>query len=190
MLLLKKDDPRRKWRSVKRHTALLAKTFTFAAAITCVWYQLWVRGYHFPDDDKDILIGATITILGVAYSILVSWILSTILERYQKVVVSVLKQDKETFLLYRDERMLIAIHVLIGIVSVPLISMMSLVAYKHAVTGAVSVFSISLVIIAFWLVITLIENPTQSEWFRERIPGDWLDVDIDKYFHLGEGRKK
>jgi len=190
MVLLKKNDPRRKWRSFKRHAALLGKAVALASLITTLWYCCWLRGWHFSEDDKDIQIGATITTLGVAYSVLVSWILAASHEKYKEVVLAVLKQDKETFLLYRDERMLIAIHVLIGMVSVPLLSMMCMVAYRHALTGAMSVFSVSLVVVAFWLVITLIENPIQSEWFRERIPGDWLTVDIDEHFKLGKHSKK
>ena len=174
MKLSKKNDPVRKWRSIKRHCLLLIRASALASAITFLWYELWIRGCHFPEDVTDIIVGAIITTLGVTYGILVSWILNSIWEKYQKVVISVLKRDKDTFLLYRDERMPIAFHLLIGIVSFPLIGMIGMVAYKHVMTGVISVFAISLVLAAFWLVIAQIEDPTKGGWFLERIPPEWL----------------
>lgn len=189
MRLSKKNDPVRKWRSVKRHCLLIFQASALASVITWCWYELWIHGCHFPEDVTDIIVGAIITTFGVTYGILVSWILNSIWEKYQKVVISVLKQDQDTFLLYRDERIPIAFHLLIGIVSFPLIGMIGMVAYEHVVTGAISVFVISLVLATFWLVIAQIEDPAKGGWFLERIPPEWLKVDIDEYFHLGENKK-
>jgi hypothetical protein len=189
-VLLKKNDPKRKWRSFKRHALLLGETVVFASVTTFLWYQVWIRGYHFPEDDKDILIGAIITTLGVTYGIEVSWILNAIWEKYRKVVICVLEQDKRTFLLYRDERMPIVFHLLIGAVSLPLLCMIGMIAYKHALTGAISIFAVSLVLTLFWIVIAQLENPSKGGWFLERIPKEWLEEDVDKYFNLGAENKK
>lgn len=185
MTLSKRSDPRRKWRSFKRHAKLLSKTLIFSAAITGTWYAAWTRGLHFPEDDKDVIIGAAITTFGVLYSITLSWIMVAVWDVYKKLVIAVLEKDKYTFLKYRDERLPIAFHLMIGGVSLPLLIMIGAIAYKHILTGEILVFSVSLVLILSWLVAAQIENPTQHGWFRERIPKDWFDADIDEYFGLG-----
>jgi membrane protein YqaA with SNARE-associated domain len=189
MELLKKDDPRRKWRSFKRHALLLLKTFSFASATTFLWYEAWVRGYHFSEDDKDALIGAIITTLGVTYGILVAWLLSVIMEKYGKVVICVLEKDKHTFLLYRDERIPIVFHLLIASVSVPLVGMIGMIAFKHVLTGTISVFAVSFILSLIWLIADQLENPSKGGWFRERIPQDWFDEDVDDFFKLGPGHR-
>jgi hypothetical protein len=187
--LLNKNDPTRKWRSFKRHAILVFEVVIISLGVTLAWYSLWKRGYHFAEDDKDVVIGAIITTFGVTYGIQVSWIINTIWEKYQKVVICVLKQDKETFLLYRDERMPIMFHLLIAFVSFPLLGMIGAVDYKHAITGMASVFSVCAVLTLFWIIATQLEDPTKGAWFSERIPTDWLTTPIDEHFHLGQWNK-
>jgi hypothetical protein len=185
MTLLKKNNPERRWRSFKRHTVLLSKTLCFATAITFTWYFLWSHGYHFAEDDKDIQIGATTMIFGVLYGAIISWVLLTRSDKYEKVLVSIFRKDLDTFLMYRDERMLIALHLAMGLVSLPLIGMIGAVPYRHMATGAISVFSVSLVIVTFWSVIALLEDPLKNQWIRERVDPTWLTMDVDGHFKFG-----
>jgi hypothetical protein len=190
MALSKKNDPRRRWRAFKRHARLVLWTFVLAALATAAWYGIWIRGYHLAEDDKDIIIGAIVTTLGVTYGILYSWVLGVIWEKYRKTVIAVLEQDQHTFLLYRDERMPILFHLLIGAVSLPLWGMIGMIAYKHVLTGALSVFAISVVLVLFWRIAVELENPSKGGWFLERIPTEWLTIDVDNYFELDEHRRK
>jgi Na+/melibiose symporter-like transporter len=190
MTLWRKNNPKRRWRSIKRHTALLFKTFCFAAVITYAWYFMWSHGHHFAEDDKDIQIGMTTVIFGVIYGVAISWAFVTRSDKYEKIVNSIFEKNKNVFLRYRDERMLIALHITIGAASVPLIGMIGAVPYQHMMTGAVSVFSVSFVLIMFWSVIALLEDPLKNEWIRERINPEWLTIDIDEYFKFGRDGKE
>jgi hypothetical protein len=185
MALSKRNDARRRWRAFKRHASLVVWTLLVSAIVTASWYEVWIRGIHFAEDDKDVIIGAIVTTLGVTYGILVSWIIGAIWEKYRKVVVCILEQDKHTFLLYRDERMPIVLHLLIAAVSLPLISMIGMIAYKHVLTGALSIFAVSMVLALFWRIAAELEDPTRHGWFIERIPPDWLTEDVDEFFKLG-----
>ncbi len=160
-------------------------TLFVSSIVTAVWYATWIHGIHFAEDDKDVIIGAIVTTLGVTYGLLVAWVLSAIWEKYRKIVVSVLEKDKHTFLLYRDERMPIVFHLLVAAVSIPLVGMIGMIAYKHALTGAVSVFAVSVVLTLFWRIAAELEDPTKHGWFAERIQPDWLTEDVDEYFKLG-----
>ena len=57
------------------------------------------------------------------------------LDKYKKVVVSTLHQDKDEFMLYRDERLPIALHLLVIFVSLPLLGMIGMINYQNAATG-------------------------------------------------------
>jgi hypothetical protein len=48
---------------------------------------------------------------------------------------------------------------------------------------------VSLIVVAFWMIVSMIENPTTSEWFTERIPHDWLTEDVDTFFELEKNGK-
>jgi hypothetical protein len=185
MALSKRNDPRRKWRAFKRHARLVLWTVLCATFATAGWYEVWTHGYHLAEDDKDIIIGAIVTTLGLTYGILYSWVLGVTWEKYRKTVIAVLEKDKHTFLLYRDERMPILFHLLIGSVSLPLWGMIGVIAYKHVLTGAMSVFAISIVLVLFWRIAVELENPSKGGWFLERIDPEWLTVDVDEYFELG-----
>lgn len=182
MVPLGKNDPKRKWRSLKRHARLLLEATSVSVIVTLAWYQCWVRGWYFPEDDKDIVIGVIIAMILATFTVLLSWIFPATSEKYQSFVLIAFTKDKDLFMRLRDERMPIAFHLLIGAVSVPPIVMISFVPFKHMITGVAATFGISFLIIMLWLVLDLIEHPLRSEWIRERIDDDWMTEDVDEYW--------
>jgi hypothetical protein len=186
MQLSKKHDKNRKWRSFKRHTSLAVYAIGIAAFATVLWYVAWQHGYHFSGADELSLTGAIVTTLGVAYGITAALILNYVWEKYNKVVICVFERDRDTFLFYRDERMPIMIRLLLASISVPLIIMVGALDYTQVWSGAAAVFSVSLVLALYWIVATKLEDPAKSAWLAERIPPEWLTVDVDDHFKLGE----
>jgi ABC-type antimicrobial peptide transport system permease subunit len=181
MALLKKNDKRRKWRSFKKNATLLSEALLSAMIITAAWYAAWTNGFHFANKTD---MSAIITTLGVTYGIIATWVLDTIWDKYKKVVISTLHQDKDEFMLYRDERLPIALHLLVIFVSLPLLGMIGMIDYQSVATGIFSVFSISFILSLFWIVIKHLEDPSRSAWIAERIPAEWLKADVDEHFHL------
>lgn len=186
MKLLKRNDPRRQWRSFKRHALLFLRTVFLAGVVTGIWYELWSHGYHFSQGDKDVQVGAVIASLGVIYGVFIGWMTAEASQKYNKVITAVFEKDKRTYLRYRDEHPPIALHVMIGMIAVPFIAMIGLVAYDDVMMGAAAIFSVTTVIVGFWFVIALLENPTKSAWVDERTPADWKTEDIDEYFAFGK----
>lgn len=184
--LLQKDDPRRKWRSFKRNAAFVGKTFFCAAAITGFWYFLWLHGWHFAEDDQEIQTGQNTNGLCAIYGIFIAWIIFGSKQKYDAVVTAVITKDHDTYLRYRDERPPIAVHLMVGMLSIPFLAMVVLAVYRHALMGAVSVFAFSTAIVGFWFVIAILENPTKSAWVDERTPASWKTESVDAYFKLGQ----
>jgi hypothetical protein len=179
MNLSKRNDPARRWRSFKRHSWFILPPLAVACAAAGVWYLAQAAGLSFSKEDESILIGAVVTTLGVAYAITVTLILGTVWERYQKVVLCILKRDRETFLCYRDERIPVIMYLLIAALSLPLLVIVGGLQYSHVWAGFASVFSVTFVLVLYWHVIVNLQNPLKSVWLAERVPEAWVTADID-----------
>ena len=81
MPLLKKNDRRRKWRSIKKNASLICGAGITALLITSAWYVIWTSGIHFADEAD---MASIITTLGVTYGIIATWVLDTIWDKYKK----------------------------------------------------------------------------------------------------------
>ncbi len=184
MTLSKRNDWKRRLVSFRNHMIFIFQPFCIALLITAAWYQFYLRGWNFSSDDEPVLIGAIIGTLAIAFSITASTVFESTWKKYQTVVICVLKGDRNTFLYYRDERLPIIIHILLLTFTTMIIIMVGGIHYKHLVSGIVSVFSISFVLILYFIVIVELQNPAKALWFAERIPKEWLEVDIDKHFKL------
>jgi hypothetical protein len=186
MPLLKKNDPRRKWRAFKRNALLLAKAFCLASVATYVWLAAWINGIHFAEDDKDVVVGAIIVSIGVIYAVITTWLITAVWEKYCRLVVAVLEKNMHNFLLYRDERMPIMVHLSTAVVAVPLFCIIGMIDYRDVLTGMVSVFVLAFILIFVWIMIAKLENPLKEGWFAERIDKSWLTIDVDDYFGLNK----
>lgn len=185
--LSKRSDPARRRRSFVAHTLLLCEPLYLSALASGLWCLANAAGLHFSKADEAPLIGAVVTTLAVAYGITVTLVFGTVWEKYQKVVVCVLKKDRDTFLCYRDERVPITVHLLIAALSLPLLAMIGGLEYSSWRAGLAAVSSTAFVLSLYWIVIAELQNPAKSPWFAERIPQAWLEIDVDKHFGLGEG---
>jgi hypothetical protein len=183
--LSKRSDAVRRLESLKRHFWLVIQSSCLAIVIEVLWYWARRNGFHFSKEDETPIVAA-IAILIVPYSMIAGFVLAKVSERFDKIVFSILKKDKETFLCYRDERLPIVLYLLIGAFSLPILGMTGSLEYKYTWSGFACVFSASFVLGLYWIVIVKLQNPTKSQWLAERIPQEWLDVDIDDHFKLAK----
>ena len=186
----KKNDFDRRWRSFWRHLWLCAQPFIIAIVAVIFWRWLRSKGYYFCKEDEVVMTGGITATLILAYGITAALVFNSIWEKYKKVMVCVLLQDKQTFLLYRDERMPIIIHLFLFFLSVLLVGMILMLNYQKELSGAVAVFSVSFIITLYWIVMIQLENPEKSPWLAERVPSEWLKEDIDKHFFEENNKKK
>ncbi len=188
--LSKKNDWNRRGRSFIRHALLLLWPLIIATGVVLVWYQLRLRGYHFSHADESALVGAVIMTFAVLFSITGAFVLNTIWEKYRMVVLCIFQKDKERFLFYRDERIPVLLHLLLFSFSFPLLGMIAMLDYKEVLSGMIAVFSVSFGLSLYWIAAVELENPVNSPWIKERIPKEWLTVDVDEQFALGtEGKR-
>ena len=179
-----RNDPHRRLLALRKHLGLLAAANVPALVASVLWSLAYAHDLHFPKEDEGIVTGAAIMMLAVAYSITTTLVFTSVWERYQKVVVCILKKDQATFMLYRDERIPLVIYMLIAALSVPLLVMIGGLEYHSAVAGFMAVYSVAFVLSLYWVVIVELQTPVGSVWLAERIPADWLKQDVDEFFQL------
>jgi hypothetical protein len=186
MALSRKNDFVRKQRSFERHFVFALQPPATAAILTAIWqYVFWAHEIHFPKSDEMVLIGAVIGVIGIAFSVVAGVVLTMTLDKYRKISMSVMQRDKETFLMYRDERLPIIMYILLGTLSACLIALMMLIEYSDVRWGDFAVFVVTCAISTYFFVARELENPAKSPWFAERIPPNWLEEDVDAHFRLG-----
>lgn len=168
-------------RSLWRHIALMAQPFLFALASSIFWlFHLRQKGMHLPKSDEVVMTGGVIAALAIAFSILAATMLSATYDRYKEVTKCVLTKDKQTFLLYRDERFPVIMHILLFSLALPIVVVIMLLDYESVVSGALAVFSVVFAVTTFLVAVAELQDPTKSPWFAERIPSDWLREDVDE----------
>lgn len=187
----KKDDPARRWRSFKRHVLLMLQPSIFAVVITLIWdLILWRNNWHLPKEDEVIFTVPVITTLGVTFGINATISLGATWEKYRKVCVCVLTKDLRGFLILRDERIPIILHLFVAVLSIFVLGLTMFFEYKVEISGVVCVSIMSFVVSLYWFVLPQLEDPVKGAWFVERIPEDWLIIDVDEHFKLGAEEDK
>ena len=53
--------------------------------------------------------------------------------------------------------------------------------WADVTTGSYAVFAVSFVIALFFVVAIELDDPKRSIWFKERIPAEWLTIDVDAF---------
>jgi FtsH-binding integral membrane protein len=188
-ILSKKEDCARKWRAFKRHVRLMIQPLLIATLVALYWRLAWSEQWlsFICKEDVPLVMGTAFSMLMLAYSITAGLIFNSSWRKYNKVMGCVLPQDKRTFLLYRDEKMPLVIHLFLGSLSFLLLAVIGLLPYEDCTSGTLAVFLATFIMALVWVVLIQLENPTKSAWLAERLPREWLKEDVDEYFRLENG---
>jgi len=165
---------------IKRHVPMVLKPAIFAIIMLGLWDLLRHHGIFFTTGSELPFTTFGAAFLAIAYGILATLVISSIWDDYKKVSFTLIQNDKKTFLLYRDERMPIMIHLLLGILSFFLLAFAMMTQWNDGYAGGFTIFSIAFIIALFFFVAIELNDPKQSIWFKERIPAEWLAADIDE----------
>ena len=167
--------------AVKRHLPMILKPFIFSLIMVLIWKVLRDYGIHLNKESEVSITAAVIPVIGIIYGVKAGLVLNNVWEEYKKMSTAVIKKDIDTFLLYRDEQIPIVIHLLLGVLAFFILVLIMLLNYDDIWTGIVSVFSASFVLFIMSVVAIELDHPTRSIWFKERIPEEWLEIDIVEY---------
>ncbi|MBS0553075.1 MAG: hypothetical protein JSS47_11190 [Proteobacteria bacterium] len=174
----------RNWVVVRRHLPIVLKPL-FAGIVLALFWRLilYKDGVHFGVHSSDPILHLILPLIGFMYIIFAGVAVTSVFDQYKIISKCVVKKDMETFLLYRDEQLPIMMHILVSVPSILIIAFVMLFNYQgDTLIGVSSVFSVSFALLLVWVIATELDDFSKSIWFREKIPKEWYEVDIEEHF--------
>lgn len=182
--LSKKDDVKRKWHSFVKHLLMLMRPVIITCAVDVLWLLIRSLGISFPKDGPNEMIITVVLVVVVPFGILAAEAVRTSWNKNEQIIDSILPKNERQFMRYRDEKILIPVHIMLIAFATMTVLLVGLFHYQDTWVGlvlvSVTTFSLSLV----WSIIRELEDPRRSLWVRERVPTKWFEADVDDFFGL------
>lgn len=158
-----------------RHTGVLLLPFIIAALVVAIWrWGLYKHGLYFSEEAETPFLYMIMPLVGFVYVIFASIAVGTALNRYQLLLRSVNRKDMESYLDHHAQPLPGIMRGLVAIPSVILLSLAVLYQYADVYAGAVSVFTVTVVVTLTWLVISELDTVHRREYFKKTVPSHWL----------------
>jgi hypothetical protein len=181
-------NPKRGWRSrlasLRRNSLLLLLPLAAASVMTLAWYQFYPLRWHLPETAKE-MVGTAVVVQAAIFAIAAAMVLDGTWKRVQKLSRYVLAGDQRAFMLIRDEKMPIPMHLVLLGSGLSLIVLLSAAPYPDACSGALILFLTWFALTLYFMVVSALQNITASVWFTNRVPKLWLEEEVDKAFGTG-----
>ncbi|MDB5260623.1 MAG: hypothetical protein JWN37_854 [Candidatus Nomurabacteria bacterium] len=173
----------RKWNVVRRHLPIILKPTAAGLILVIIWkLVLYDNGIFFSKHSENPILFLIMPLVAFIYVIFASVAVESVFSEYKIISKCVVTRDLETFLLYRDEQLPIMMHILVGSPSFILIILSLFFNYDDAIIGAVAIFLITFVVVLTWVISTELDDYERSIWFKEKIPKEWYEIDIESFF--------
>ena len=161
---------------LRTHLGLLMGPAVVGSMISLMWYHVFFTfDWHFQETDESAFTDTVIPIIAMFHAIVAGHILNKVWEEYKVVRRCLRDKDKDTFLRCRDDRIPIAIHLLLGSMSVVIQVLTLLVHFEKPFAGIAANFSVAFVLTLYWKVATNLDNPLRGAWYKDQIPKDWFE---------------
>lgn len=153
----------------------IIKPLLSAALTTAIWYfTKYVLGI-IPslEGDEEALANGTAPMVGVFWSLIAGFSLNQVWKEWSFLFEAVRMKDIEAFRKHKDKRIPRAIKVLLGMLSILLLLIFSVIPYRHIFTGVFTIFLISFILVLYIVVAEDIDNPFAGVYNIMHLPADW-----------------
>lgn len=169
-------------------SVLVLESVVVAAMLTFAWWFIfWKNGLRFgPESEVRIstLILVQVGLLGFIAAVTII----KVVDRSEEKSRYVRCNDELGFMIIRDIRIPVRMHMLFGALASGLMLLISVFGYERAAEGLIAVFVSTFSLIFYFSIIMELQDPHRSTWFRVTTPDDWLTQDADEFFErLTEG---
>lgn len=181
-------NPQRDWRSRRatlwHNLGLIFQTIVCAAAITALWAYCYSRKWpmHAHHETDLIMLNTSILVCAAIFAIVAALLFTEAWQKISKLSRAVLLGDECEFMLLRDEKVSIMMHVVLGFFALSVLVQFGLAGYTSTGFGAVIVFLISSCFVVYFIAILEMQNPHKIVWIRTHAPPHWLTQNSQDYF--------
>lgn len=178
----------RNWEVVKKHVPLILKSFFSALIFVIIWICiLYPFDIHFDKKNNDDIRFLVYPFAILSYVFFAGIAIDSVLKEYKILSRAVTGNNKDLFLIHRDEQLPIKIHIFVATPSLIIIFYLMLYDYQGSVLFASSViFFVTFLLILSWNIANEIDDFKKSTWFQERVQKEWYEIDVHKYFYEKE----
>jgi hypothetical protein len=175
------------WVIFRRHFPLLLKPF-IAGTIALLFWEYIIHQFNLslPKEAENPVLFIGVFLLALIYALFAGYAISKVLDEYKEISKAVVKNDIDSFLLYRDEELPILVHLLIGTISFFIIFFTILFPYHCEMLGMLINFIVVFIFTLVYVIVRELDDYYRSIWFKEKIPKEWYEVNIAEHFKKEE----
>jgi len=175
----------------RKYAAIILKPVLLGVGVMLFWrYVLYENGIYFNQDAETPILYLIIPLVGFIYVIFASIAVNTALDKYKAITKSVTQADIEAYLLHRESKTPVLIHILIGAPSLILVLLAVLFNYPDLHIGAVAVFAVVFVVSQTWIIVMELDNFHTRKSFKAQVPEHWHATDAKMFFREKQSKGK
>ena len=181
-------NPNRSWASrlatLRHNVWLIAETMTVALIITVLWALCYrskwpFHAHHEPDL---IMINTAILVCAAIFAFVAATLFAQVRQRNLLMSRSVLLGDELEFMLNRDEKVQIMMHVVVGFFGFSVLALSAIVAYSELWVGAMIMFLETSCIVVYFIAMFEMQDIRNAVWIKANAPEVWMTQSSSKFF--------
>ncbi|MBI1960771.1 MAG: hypothetical protein HYS43_00630 [Candidatus Liptonbacteria bacterium] len=163
-----------------KYIRMLVSPIAFGWILVGVWWFI-IRRFGIVIGDQDGGVTAVVIgVLGVPYGVIVAFMLERVWREFDVIAEAVERKDLKTFLAYRDKRIPKTIYLLLGSLSVILVSWIMLIDYENAWAAVFALFTVGFIITLCWEIVMELDDPFRGVLRVDDVPDAWLTMSGSK----------
>jgi hypothetical protein len=181
-------NPNRDWKSrlasLRHNLWLMFETFVVSSAVTGLWafcYKCkWP--FHVHQETDLVMINTAVVVCAAIFAFVAATLFAQVRQRAISLSRAILLHDKPEFMLNRDEKVQIMMHVVVGFFGFSVLALSAVVAYSELWVGALIIFLESACIVVFFISMFEMQDIRNSAWFNRHTPEGWMTEDAITFF--------
>jgi len=156
------------------HLKLFVRPLLGSTFIGIIWYSLFYKFHlHIIEADEPAFTDFGIPVLAMFHAIVAGGVLVKVWEEHKIVQRCIRDKDRDTFRRFMNDRIPVAIHMLLGCMSVIIQFLTMIIHFEGVFAGVAINTSIAFVLGLYWEVATNLDDPSKGVWYSE-IPREWF----------------
>jgi peptidoglycan/LPS O-acetylase OafA/YrhL len=165
---------------IRRHLPMVAKPAIAALLFVTIWHKMQAHGMYL--EKSELPLTMSISLFGVAYGVVAALVINSNWEKYKRMSSYVVRFQKDDFLVQRDEKMPVMLHILLGGMALSIQVFVMVTKYENLWAGDLFVFVSAFFLCLIGLIALELDDPIRSIWFQKSIPPEWMEINIKEYF--------
>jgi hypothetical protein len=160
------------------HLKLFVKPLLFGILSALIWYRFFYLKIYFAEEDESAFTDCIIPTCFMFHALIAALVLTKVWDEYKMVRQCVRTKDRDSFRRCKDDRIPMAIHMLLGTLSFIGAVLVMLIYHREVLAGVASNFSVAFILTLYWEVSTNLDDPFRGVWYVGQVPPEWFKDEV------------